>query len=157
MNTLKIMSKLKFHVDSESARYQNWKLILKKLQKITMFYNVCILKKSFGTDDFHKIYKKSLNTYFFICADVQNCLGAIIYKSWVSALIHAWRGRHWEKIHESDWSIFFVLKNREILIDCCRGEWAGPTTSCVRTLFCLLRCVILVFLLRFFTVLWLCM
>ena len=107
------MSKLKFHVDSESVRYQDRKSILKKLQKIIMFYTIYKIKKSFGTDHFHKIYKKSLNTYFFICDDIQNCLIAIIYKSRVSALVHAWRGRHWEKIHESDWSDFSVLKNRE--------------------------------------------
>ena len=54
-DTLKSLSKLKFHVDSESARYQNRKSIFKKLRKIIIYYNIYNIKNSLGTDDFHKI------------------------------------------------------------------------------------------------------
>ena len=64
MNTLKTVSRLEFYVDFESDRYQNRKLKLKKLQKIIMLYNICKIKKSFGTVQIRKIYQKSLNTYF---------------------------------------------------------------------------------------------
>ena len=44
---------------------------------------------------------------------------------------------------------FFVLKNREILIDCCGGCVCRSNGKLCWSLFCLLRCVISVFLLRF--------
>ena len=63
---------------------------------------------------FYKIYENSFDTYFFICNDIQNCMFEVIYNFGVLHSSMSDVTTIGEKIHESDWSIFFILKIEQI-------------------------------------------
>ena len=63
---------------------------------------------------FYNIYENSFDTYFFICNDIQNCMFEVIYNFECYTHPMSDATAIGEKIHESDWSIFLILKIEEI-------------------------------------------